>query len=140
MAQTTIGGQRRQQQHQRTPKLHRKVRSNTMNEPRPRRAWQSQSAVWAMYFDEKRKGKKAKGALVRNSLELLDVATSGNLIFAMHQCRILHYSRHGFPGYLAFEHETDIGETYMLPASSFKAICTNNAQLQLVLIYVCVPL
>merc|ERR1719464_1811652 len=56
-----------------------------------------------------------------------EIATSGNLIKAMsHGCRILHYSGHGFPSYLAFEDENSIGDTHMLRDTAFQKIVSKK--------------
>ena len=65
-----------------------------------------------------------------------EIATSGNLIKAMaHKCKILHYSGHGFPSYLAFEDENSIGDTHMLRDTAFKKIVTKSNKLQLKFVF-----
>ena len=65
-----------------------------------------------------------------------EIATSGNVIKAIsHQCRILHYSGHGFPSYLAFEDENSIGDTHMLRDTALRYI--SEMQLEFVFTSAC---
>jgi len=63
-------------------------------------------------------------------------ATTGNLIKAMtHKCNVLHYSGHGFPGYLAFEDENSVGDTHMLQDVILNKMVSSGRRLQLQFVF-----